>query len=73
VETFNIPEAKKGQASAEQCQSDVDRFDSRGVVHHEYVPQGQNFNKEYYLEVLHRFHDAVLRKDQTCGNVAAAS
>jgi hypothetical protein len=37
-------------------------FDSCGVVHHEYAPQGQNINKEYYLEVLRRFHDAVRHK-----------
>jgi len=36
-------------------------FDSRGVVHDEYVPQGQNINKEYYLEVR-RLRDAVRRK-----------
>jgi hypothetical protein len=23
-------------------------FDSRGVVHHEYAPQGQTITKEYY-------------------------
>ena len=37
-------------------------FDSCGVVHHEYVPQGQNINKEYYLEVLRRLRDAMRRK-----------
>jgi len=37
-------------------------FDSRGVVHHEYAPQGQNINKEYYLEVLRCLHDAVRLK-----------
>jgi histone-lysine N-methyltransferase SETMAR len=60
VETFNVPEAKKGQASMEQCQSDVDYFFcSCGVVHHECTPQGQNINKEYYQEVLRHFRDAV--------------
>jgi len=39
-------------------------FDSRGVMHHEYAPQGQNINKEYYLEVLRHLHDAVRRKRQ---------
>ena len=34
-------------------------FDPCGVVHHEYAPQGQNINKEYYLEVLCRLCDAV--------------
>ena len=37
-------------------------FDSRGVVHHENAPQGQNINKEYYLEVLCHLLDAVRRK-----------
>ena len=34
-------------------------FGSRGVVHHEYAPQDQKINKEYYLEVLHRLHNVV--------------
>jgi len=63
VETFNIPVAKKGQASVEQRQSDVDLFSkSRWVVHHKYAPQGQNINKEYYLEVQCCLCDAVRRK-----------
>ena len=37
-------------------------FGSRGVGHHEYAPQGQNINKEYYLEVLRRVRNAVRRK-----------
>ncbi|XP_068201628.1 histone-lysine N-methyltransferase SETMAR-like [Palaemon carinicauda] len=37
-------------------------FNSHGVVHHEYAPQGQTITKEYYRDVLHRLHDAVRRK-----------
>ena len=37
-------------------------FDSHGVVHHEYVPQGQTVTKEYYEGVLCRLHNAVRRK-----------
>jgi len=37
-------------------------FDSPGVVHHEYAPQGQNINKKCYLEVLRRLRDGVQRK-----------
>ena len=37
-------------------------FDSRGIVHHEYAPEGQIINKEYYLEVLRRLRGAVRRK-----------
>ena len=39
-------------------------FDSRGVVSHQYAPQGQNINKEYYLEVLRPLRDAVRRNRQ---------
>ena len=37
-------------------------LDRKGVVHHEYAPQGRTINKEYYLEVLKQLHDAVQRK-----------
>ena len=34
-------------------------FDSEGIVHHEYAPNGQTINKEFYLEVLQRLHESV--------------
>jgi predicted class III extradiol MEMO1 family dioxygenase len=37
-------------------------FDHEGVVHHEYAPDGQTLNKEYYTEVLRWLHDAVQHK-----------
>ncbi|XP_054720515.1 protein GVQW3-like [Uloborus diversus] len=37
-------------------------FDVRGIVHHEYAPQGQTVTKEYYQDVLRRLRDAVRRK-----------
>ena len=40
----------------------VDDGDDQGVVHHEYAPEGQTINKQYYLEVLRRLRDAVRRK-----------
>ena len=56
----------RGQQKARQVRSNVKMltvlFDSRWVVYHKYEPQGQNINKEYYLEVLRRLHDAVRRK-----------
>ena len=36
--------------------------DSRGVMHHEYAPQGQTVTKEYYEGVLCRHRNAVRRK-----------
>ena len=37
-------------------------FDSRGIMHHEYAPEGQTINKEYYLRVLRRLCQPVRRK-----------
>ena len=37
-------------------------FDCEGVVHYEFAPSGQTINKEYYVKVLKRLHDAVRRK-----------
>ena len=37
-------------------------FDSEGIVHHEYAPDGQTVNKEFYLEVLRRLRESVRRK-----------
>ena len=38
-------------------------FDSEGIVHHEYAPDGQTINKEFYLEVLRRL------REQSCAPV----
>jgi len=37
-------------------------FDSEGIVHHEYAPNGQTINKEFYVEVLRHLHESVHRK-----------
>ena len=37
-------------------------FYSEGIVHHEYTPDGQTINKEFYLEVLQRLRESVCRK-----------
>jgi len=36
-------------------------FDSQGVVHEEFLPQGQTDNKQYYREVLERLRKTVHR------------
>jgi len=37
-------------------------FDSEGIVHHEYAPDGQKINKEFYVEFFRRLRESVLRK-----------
>jgi len=37
-------------------------FDIKGLVHFEFVPQGQTVNQQFYLEVFKRLRDAVQRK-----------
>ena len=50
---FGSPRPKK----ARQVRSNVKVsltvfFDCRGVVHHEFLPQGKTVNKKYYLQVM---------------------
>ena len=37
-------------------------MDYRGVVHHEFLPEGQTVNKEYYLGVMRRSRIAIRQK-----------
>ncbi|UYV67063.1 GART, partial [Cordylochernes scorpioides] len=37
-------------------------FDCRGVVHHEFLPQGRTVNKEYYLQVMRNLREAICQK-----------
>ena len=37
-------------------------FYYRGVVHSEFLPEGQTVNKEYYLSVMKRLREKIRRK-----------
>ncbi|UYV81250.1 hypothetical protein LAZ67_20000473 [Cordylochernes scorpioides] len=59
----HVPRPKK----ARQVRSNVKVlltvfFDCRGVVHHEFLPQGRTVNKEYYLQVMRNLRKAIRQK-----------
>ena len=59
----NEPKPKKPRQSRSKIKTMlIVFFDYRGVVHHEFVPEGQTVNKEYYLAVLRRLREAIRRK-----------
>jgi hypothetical protein len=37
-------------------------FNIKGIVHFEFIPQGQTVNQAYYVEMLKQFHEVVHRK-----------
>ena len=37
-------------------------IDCRGVVRHEFLPQGRTINKEYYLQVMRKLCKAIRQK-----------
>ena len=57
------PRPKKGrQVRSKTMVMLLPFFDSEGIVHHEYAPDGQTINKEFYPEVLRRLRESVRRK-----------
>ena len=62
MEVFRITKTKEGQNVQIQDRSDAHHFfDQKGLVHHEFVPEGQTVNQNFYKEVLGRLHDRVRR------------
>ena len=42
-------------------------FDIRGMVHYEFLPQGQTVNQHGYKEILQRLLRSVRKKGEICG------
>ena len=38
-------------------------FDQKGIVHYEFIAQGQTVNQQCYLEMLTRLRESIRRKD----------
>ena len=34
-------------------------FDCKGMVHHEFLPQGRMVNKKYYIEIMRRLLEVI--------------
>jgi len=60
--TQNSPRPKKGRMSRSQVKIMlVSFFDHKGIVHYEFIAQGQTVNQQCYLEVLIRLRESVRR------------
>ncbi|XP_050522590.1 protein GVQW3-like [Daktulosphaira vitifoliae] len=58
----NTPRPKKARMSKSRVKTMIITFfDSRGIVHKEFVPLGQTVNQHFYREVLERLRKRVLR------------
>jgi len=59
-EQLTAPKESKNEQIKNQNHTNL-LFDSQGVVHKEFVPQGQTVNKQYYHEFLERLRKRVHR------------
>jgi len=58
-----VTKTKKGEDVQVQNQSDTDRFfDVHGIVHTEFLPQGQTINQHVYKSILQRLMRSVREK-----------
>ncbi|KAL4085370.1 hypothetical protein QTP88_027229 [Uroleucon formosanum] len=59
--TSASPRQKKGRMSKSKIKSMlICFFDSQGIVHKEFVPQGQTMNQKFYKEVLEKLRKRVI-------------
>jgi hypothetical protein len=62
-ETQNSPQPKKVHLSLSQFKTMLMCFfDHKGIVHYEFIAQGQTVNQQCYFEVLTRVRESVQRK-----------
>jgi hypothetical protein len=63
VENTELTSAEKARMSRSQVKIMlVCFFDQKGIVHYEFIAQGQKVNQQCYLEVLRRLRESVRRK-----------
>jgi histone-lysine N-methyltransferase SETMAR len=61
--TQNSPQLKKARMSRSQVKTKlVCFFHHKGIIHYEFIAQGQMVNQQCYLEVLTRLQESVWKK-----------
>jgi len=48
-------------------------MDYNGIVHHEFLPEGQIVNKEYYLGVMRRLREVRQKRKDLCRTMPSLS
>jgi hypothetical protein len=57
-----FPRPKKARQVRQNVKTMLTYFDGEGVVHHQFLPDGQTLNRWYYLDVLTRPRESTRRK-----------
>ena len=73
MEECIVTKTQKGVDIQVQNQCDADRFfNVHGIVHAEFLPQGQTINQQVYKNILRRLMRS-LREKRTVGNEVMAA
>jgi hypothetical protein len=63
METANIPTTQKSRMSKSHMNTAlITLFHIEGIIHCEFIPQGQTITQAYYVEILKQLREAVPRK-----------
>jgi len=63
METADIPTTPESFHVRITSEDNVHHFlNIKGIIHFEFIPQGQTVNHAYYVEILKQLHEAVHRK-----------
>ena len=63
VKSANSPRPKKARHVRSNVKAMlITFFDFRGMIHREWVPQGQTVNQHFYLEVVKRLRENIRKK-----------